>query len=46
MYLPVDVPVLYTANPFAAVAAQRSGVKLVKASRNQVSCTTCVFHCL
>lgn len=30
MYLWVDVTVLYTANPFAAVAAQRSGVIFYK----------------
>ena len=46
MYLRVDVPVLYTANPLAAAAAQRSGVKLVQAKRNQVSCTTHMFYCL
>jgi len=30
MYLRVDVPVLYTANPFAAAAAQPSGVTFYK----------------
>lgn len=34
MYLRVDVPVLYTANPLAAEEAQCSGVKLVQAKRN------------
>jgi N-dimethylarginine dimethylaminohydrolase len=46
MYLRVDVPVLYTANPSVAAAAQRCGVKIVEAKRNQVSCTMHKLHCL
>jgi hypothetical protein len=44
MYLRVDVTVLYTANPLVAAAAQRSGVHILQAACNQVSCTSYVFY--